>query len=92
MNCLKHLGLPIMAVGLKVGDEMLQAKHNGSLRTIYLKDNRLAGYQLVGDIRAAGILHALMIQGSDVRSLKPHLLDPNFGQGMLVWQAIAPYA
>ncbi len=92
MNSLKHLGLPIMAVGLKEGDEILQAKQNGSLRTIYLKDNRLAGYQLVGDIRAAGNLHALMIQGSDVRSLKPHLLDPNFGQGMLVWQAIAPYA
>ncbi len=92
MNSLKHLGLPIMAVGLKEGDEILQAKRNGNLRTIYLKDNRLAGCQLVGDIRAAGILHALMIQGSDVRPLKPHLLDPNFGQGMLIWQAIAPYA
>jgi NAD(P)H-nitrite reductase large subunit len=91
MNSLKHLGLPIMAVGLKEGDEVLQDKRNGSLRTIYLKDNRLAGYQLVGDIRAAGILRMLMIQGCDVRPLKPHLLDPNFGQGMLVGQAVAPY-
>jgi NAD(P)H-nitrite reductase large subunit len=92
MNSLKHLGLPIMAVGLKEGDEMLQEKRNGNLRTIYLKDNLLMGFQLAGDIRAAGILRTLMIQGSDVRPIKHHLLDPNFGQGMMVWQALAPYA
>lgn len=92
MNSLKHLGLPIMAVGLKEGDEVLQEKRNGDLRTLYLKENRLVGFQLVGDIHAAGVLRTLMIQGSDVRPLKHRLLDPNFGQGMMVWQAIAPYA
>jgi len=92
MNSLKHLGLPIMAVGLKEGDEKVQGKQNGDLRTIYLKENRLVGFQLVGDIRAAGIMRTLIMQGSDVRPLKHHLLDPNFGQGMMVWQAIAPYA
>ena len=91
MNSLKHLGLPIMAVGLKEGDEVLQDKRNGSLRTIYLKDNHLVGYQLVGDIRAAGILRTLMIQGCDVRPLKHHLLDPNFGEGMMIGQAVAPF-
>jgi NAD(P)H-nitrite reductase large subunit len=92
MNSLKHLGLPIIAAGLKEGDEVLQEKRDGTLRTIYLKDNRLAGYQLVGDIRAAGILHALMIQSSDIRPLKQHLLDLNFGQGMIVWQGLTPYS
>jgi NAD(P)H-nitrite reductase large subunit len=92
MNSLKHLGLPIMAVGLKEGDEILQEKRNGSLRTIYLKDNRLMGFQIAGDNRAAGILRTLMLQQSDVRPIKHHLLDPNFGQGIMVWQAIAPYA
>jgi len=92
MNSLKHLGLPIMAVGLKEGDEVLQEKQNGTLRTIYLRDNRLMGFQLAGDIRAAGILRTLMIQQSDVRPIKHHLLDPTFGQGMMVWQAVAPYA
>jgi len=92
MNSLKHLGLPIMAVGLKEGDEVLQERRNGDLRTIYLKDNLLVGFQLVGDIRAAGILRTLMIQQSDVRPVKHRLLDPNFGQGMMVWQAVAPYA
>ncbi len=92
MNSLKHLGLPIMAAGLKEGDEILQAKRNGRLRTLYLEENRLVGFQLAGDIRAAGILHALMIQGSDVRPIKHRLLEPGFGQGTMVWKAIAPYA
>lgn len=92
MNSLKHLGIPIMAVGLKEGDEILQEKRNGSLRTIYLKDNRLVGFQLAGNIRSAGVLRTLMIQESDVRPIKHRLLDPGFGQGAMVWQAIAPYA
>ena len=91
MNSLKHLGLPIMAVGLKEGDEILQDKRNGNLRTIYIKKNRLVGFQLAGDIRAAGVLRTLMIQATDIRPLKGHLLDPNFGQGMMVWQAMANY-
>lgn len=92
MNSLKHLGLPIMAVGLKDGDEILQEKRNGTLRTIYLKENKLVGFQLVGDVRAAGVLRTLMIQGSDIRPIKHHLLDLNFGQGAMVWRAIATYA
>lgn len=92
MNSLKHLGLPIMAVGLKEGEEVLQERRNGNLRTIYLKQNRLAGFQLVGDIRAAGILRALMTRQSDIRPIKHHLLDPNFGQGTMVWQSLAVYS
>jgi NAD(P)H-nitrite reductase large subunit len=90
MNSLKHLGLPIMAVGLKQGDEVLQSRQNGNLRTLYLQENRLAGFQLVGDIRAAGVLRALMNTRRDLRPIKHHLLDPNFGEGMLIWNAVAP--
>jgi len=92
MNSLKHLGLPIIAVGLKEGDEVLQGKRNGNLRTVYLRENRIVGFQLVGDIHAAGILRSLMLQGNDVHSLKRHLLDPNFSQGSIVWQAMAALA
>jgi len=88
MNSLKHLGLPIMAVGLKDGDEVLQERRNGNLRTIYLKENRLVGFQLAGDIHSAGVLRTLMIQGSDIRPIKHHLLDPNFGQGTMIWRAM----
>jgi NADPH-dependent 2,4-dienoyl-CoA reductase/sulfur reductase-like enzyme len=92
MNSLKHLGLPIMAVGLKEGDEVLQEKRNGDLRTIYLRENRVVGFQLVGDIHAAGIFRSLMLQHSDVRPLKHHLLDPGFGQGSMIWQAMSAVA
>ena len=89
MNSLKHLGLPIMAVGLKQGDEVMQSRRNGSLRTLYLQENHLAGFQLVGDIRAAGVLRALLNARRDLRPIKHHLLDPNFGEGMLIWNAVA---
>ena len=92
MNSLKHLGLQVMAVGLKEGDEILQEKRDGTLRTIYVKENHLVGFQLAGDIRGAGILRTLMIQGTDIRPIKDRLLDPSFGQGAMVWRAIESYA
>jgi NAD(P)H-nitrite reductase large subunit len=89
MNSLKHLGLPIMAAGEKQGDCVLRERKNGTLRTIYFKGSQLVGFQLVGDIRAAGIFHALMVQQCDISSLQPRLLDPNFGEGMHVWEALS---
>lgn len=88
MNSLKHLGLPIMAVGLKEGDEVLQKKFKRNLRTIYLKENRVVGFQLVGDTHAAGVLRTLMLRGSDVRSLKDRLLDSSFKFGSIVSEAV----
>jgi NAD(P)H-nitrite reductase large subunit len=91
MNSLKHLGLPIMAAGLKEGDEILQTRSNGNLKTIYLQENRLVGFQLVGDIRSAGIMHALMNRGESVLPIKDKLLKPEFGLGSIIWNAITPY-
>lgn len=88
MNSLKHLGVPVLAAGLKEGDERLSERVDGGWRTLYLKDNRLVGYQLVGDIRAAGALRTLLIRQEDLRKLKDRLLEPSFGQGSLVWAAI----
>jgi NAD(P)H-nitrite reductase large subunit len=88
MNSLKHLGVPVLAAGLKEGDEQLSARVDGGWRTLYLKDNRLVGYQLVGDIRAAGALRTLLIRQEDLRRLKDHLLEATFGQGSMVWAAI----
>jgi nitrite reductase (NADH) large subunit len=88
MNSLKHLGLPLLAAGLKHGEQVLQARHNGSLRTLYLQNDRLVGYQLVGDIRPAGALRTLLLRGDRLGKLKDRLLEANFGQGMLVWGAM----
>jgi NAD(P)H-nitrite reductase large subunit len=91
MNSLKHLGLPLMAAGLKEGDEVLQRKRNNALRTLYLQDDRLVGFQLVGDISAAGIYHSLMDRRLDLKHIKHRLFDPNFGQGTIAWEALSPY-
>jgi nitrite reductase (NADH) large subunit len=92
MNSLKHLGLPIVAAGEKQGDELLREQDKTRLRTIYLREKRVIGFQLVGDIRAAGVLHALMVQKSDISHVETHLLDPNFGEGLLAWNAIQAFA
>jgi len=91
MNSLKHLDLPIMAAGLKTGDEMLQTRKYGNLRTIYLMDNQVVGFQLVGDIQTAGVLRALMNNHQNIGGIKDRLLDPSFGQGTIAWEAIAPW-
>lgn len=91
MNSLKHLDLPIMAAGLKTGDEMLQTRKYGNLRTIYLMDNQVVGFQLVGDIQTAGVLRALMNNHQNIGGIKDRLLDPSFGQGKIAWEAIAPW-
>jgi len=88
MNSLKHLGLPILAAGLKQGDEMLRARVNGGWRTLYLQDDRLVGFQLIGGLRAAGALRTLLNRQETLRRLKDRLLEPNFGQGALVWSAL----
>jgi NAD(P)H-nitrite reductase large subunit len=88
MNSLKHLGLPIVALGLKQGDEVIAGRYDGGFRSLYLKENRLVGFQLVGDLHAAGALHSLLKRGQDVRKLKDRLLAPGFGQGVLAWEAL----
>jgi nitrite reductase (NADH) large subunit len=88
MNSLKHLGIPVMAVGHKAGGEVLRYQRADVLRTIYLADNRIVGFQLVSDISAAGVLRELMNRHVDIRPFKDRLARPDFGQGAVVWQAI----
>jgi len=92
MNSLKHLGIPIMAAGEKQGERVLHEQRGDQLKTFYLIDSRLVGFQLAGDIKNAGIYHALMTQKYDVSELESQLLNPNFGEGMLTWKAIGAYA
>ncbi len=92
MNSLKHLGLPVIAAGEKVGDTVLQEHDGSNLRTIYISEQRIVGFQMTGDIQSAGVLHALMIHKADISRLESHLLDPTFGQGMLAWSSINAYS
>ncbi|NND37465.1 MAG: FAD-dependent oxidoreductase [Gammaproteobacteria bacterium] len=78
MNSMKHLGLPIMAVGEAEGQQELRWRQGDQLRKIFLSDGRIVGFRLAGDIRGAGAYRALLLRGSDVSSFGAALLDPNF--------------
>lgn len=83
MNSLKHLGVPVMAVGSKEGEELRRREDEKTLRKIYIKDNRIVGFRLTGDISNAGIYRTLMNKKVNVGPYKKQLLDPNFGMGHL---------
>jgi NADPH-dependent 2,4-dienoyl-CoA reductase/sulfur reductase-like enzyme len=87
MNSLKHLGLPIMVAGRKDGDEVYRVRRQNSLRSLYLEGDRLVGFQLVRDTRAAGILRSLLNEGRDLHGWKDQLVDPNFSEGTLISRA-----
>jgi NAD(P)H-nitrite reductase large subunit len=78
MNSMKHLGLPIMAVGDSMGEETLRRRDGASLRKIFLNDGRIVGFRLAGDIRGAGTYRALMLKGTNVSPFGDDLLDPRF--------------
>ncbi len=78
MNSMKHLGLPIMAVGESTGSEVLRRRDGDKLRKIFLDDGRIVGFRLAGDTRGAGTYRALMLKGTDVSGFGEDLLDPRF--------------
>jgi NAD(P)H-nitrite reductase large subunit len=82
MNSLKHLGLPLMAVGQMEGEE-LRVRKDGVLRKIYLRDDRIVGFRLTGDVGGAGIYRSLMNKHADVGPFKHRLLERGFGMGLI---------
>ncbi len=88
MNSLKHLGIPVMAVGHTMGEE-LRVRENGSLRKIYIQDGCIVGFRLTGDISAAGIYRTLMNKRVEVTRFKDKLLARGFGMGYVEGMALA---
>jgi NADPH-dependent 2,4-dienoyl-CoA reductase/sulfur reductase-like enzyme len=84
MNSLKHMGVPVMAVGAQTGDEELRVRRGDLLRKIFLSDGRIVGFRLAGDIRGAGTLRSLMLRRTPVGQFGWRLLDPRFSVGDLV--------
>lgn len=78
MNSLKHVGLPVIAVGAQHGPEELRVRHGDALRKLFLEDGKIVGFRLTGDVRAAGVYRSLMLKGAYVRSYGPALVEPSF--------------
>jgi NAD(P)H-nitrite reductase large subunit len=89
MNSLKHLGVPIVAMGtISEPDEVLQWQGGGDLRSVYLRQARIVGAQLAGDIRAAGVYRSLMNRRADVSRYGNRLVEPGFGMADIVGDAL----
>ena len=89
MNSLKHLGVPIVAMGtIEEPDEVLRWQHGGDLRSVYLRDGCVIGAQLAGDIRGAGVYRALMRRRSRVARFGQRLVEPGFGMADIVSDAL----
>ncbi len=89
MNSLKHLGVPIVAMGtISEPDEVLRWQSQGNLRSVYLRDGRVIGAQLAGDIRAAGIYRSLMMRRTHVGRFGHRLVEPGFGMADIVSDAL----
>jgi NAD(P)H-nitrite reductase large subunit len=88
MNSLKHLGIPIMAIGTVEGEETLSYWDGKEvLKKIYLTRGRITGVRLVGDIDNAGVYFSLMMRGTNVTSMKPYLLTRFFNLAYLMENA-----
>ncbi|MGA1840073.1 MAG: NAD(P)/FAD-dependent oxidoreductase [bacterium] len=85
MHSLKHLGIKIIAAGIKEGEEVCIRRDN-VLKKLYLSDNRIVGFQLAGDIKSAGIYRMLMNKKIDVTPIRDNLLDKGFGIGYIIDQ------
>jgi len=89
MNSLKHLGVPIVAMGtIDEPDQVLRWQHGDHLRAAYLRDDRLVGAQLAGDIRAAGVYRSLMMRRTRVSRFGQRLVEPGFGMADIVSDAL----
>ncbi|MDW7739036.1 MAG: FAD-dependent oxidoreductase [Bacillota bacterium] len=89
MNSLKHLGLPVMAAGIMEGEE-LSVRSDGNLRKLWVKDDRLVGFRLAGDIGGAGIYLSLIRRAVPISTIKDKLTDKNFGMAYLMESALDP--
>lgn len=83
MNSLRHLGIPVIAVGSQTGETELKIRTGRQLRKINLTEGRIVGFRLAGDIRGAGVYRSLMLRRVDVSRYGDELLEPGFGPARL---------
>ncbi len=90
MNSLKHLGIPIMALGTTGGDKVLTTSDGKEvLKRIYLTGGKITGVRLVGDIDNAGIFFSLMVRKQDVGEFENLLLSRRFNMAYLYQRSMA---
>jgi len=85
MNSLKKLGFKLIVVGKREGEE-IKYKTENVLRKIYIKDDKIIGFVLLGDISNAGVYLSLFTRRVNVSKFKDELLSKYFYPGILMTQ------
>ena len=68
MNSIGFFGLHMITAGVTEG-EMLDESREGSYKKLFVKDGRLVGYILIGDVARAGIYTALIREQTSLSTL-----------------------
>ena len=84
MNSLKYFGLCVASAGEITADGDPELKtiaggiHQGRYRKVALRDGRVVGFVMAGEVEAAGLLLGLMRDGVSVRGYEAALVEKGF--------------
>ena len=87
MNSLKKLSFKLIVIGKLEGEE-IKYKTENILRKIYIKDDKISGFVLFGDISNAGVYLSLFTKRVNVSKFKDKLLSKYFYPGILMTQIL----
>ena len=80
MNSIGFWGLHMMTAGTYANDEyarMIEEKGERSVKRFFIKENRLIGFIIIGDVKSAGIYTNLVRNQTDLSGLDPEALIKN---------------
>ncbi|MCW3489250.1 NAD(P)/FAD-dependent oxidoreductase [Dethiobacter alkaliphilus] len=90
-NAVEFREVPAIAIGLSKATEAdgyeiitVERPHQQTYKKLVLKDNRLYGMILVGDIQQAGVLGDLIRNKTDITDVKDKLLKPGFSHAEIL--------
>ncbi len=81
MNSVVFAGLPLITAGMAQGEgpgcEVFARRSPGEriYQKLVVRDRRVVGLSMVGEVASAGLIIGLMRAGADVEEVKAHLLD-----------------
>jgi NAD(P)H-nitrite reductase large subunit len=88
MNSVDFFGLASISMGVtkpkEKGYEIISRTKEDAYKKFVLKDNRITGMVLVGDIAPAGVVSALIKSKIDISGIKDKLLDDNFSYATIM--------
>ncbi|SDL81044.1 NAD(P)/FAD-dependent oxidoreductase [Halarsenatibacter silvermanii] len=87
MNSLKELSYKLIVVGELKG-EIIRDESEEYLRKIYLKDDKINGFVLLGNIVNAGIYRSLLKNRREVSGYRNWLISPQFNPQDRIYRSI----